>query len=507
MTHRISDKLLSQLSDFVATRIGLHFPKERWRDLARGIYSATQEFDFRDAESCARWLLATPLTKSQIETLARHLAVGETYFFREAKALEALAEHILPDLIRSRRGAEQLLRIWSAGCSTGEEAYSIAILLDKLLVHVKSWQVTVLGTDINPHALQKASAGIYSEWSFRGTPSWVKERYFARNKEGGYEILPHIKRMVKFSYLNLAEDTYPSLLNNTNAMDIIFCRNVLMYFTREQKQQVINKFFLSLVAGGWLVVSPSELSSHLFSRFKPINFPGSILYQKERAMPQVITGFPGQPGDAPVILAQPFFELIPETQLEGAHSRESEGTISIEADERQETQALAKARYTEALAFYEQWHYGEAVEILQGLVSSEPDNTTAHNLLARSYANQGRLTEALAWSEKAMALDKTNAAGHYLRGTILQELNQTEEAIRSLKRALYLDQRFVLAYFALGNLTRQQGKLKESEKHFVNALALLRTHNQEDILPESEGMTAGRLVEIIRQMNTSEAAA
>lgn len=507
MTGFISETLLSPLSDFVAARMGLHFPKERWHDLTRGIHSAAQEFDFKDAESCAHWLLSSPLTKGQIETLALHLTIGETYFFREEKALEAITGRILPDLIRSRRDSEQHLRIWSAGCSTGEEAYSIAILLDKLFAHVKSWQLTILATDINPRALQKASAGVYGEWSFRGTPAWVKENYFERKKGDRYEILPRIKRMVKFSYLNLAEDAYPSLLSNTNAMDIILCRNVLMYFTRDQARKVVNKFFLAMDAGGWLVVNPSELSTELFSAFTSVNFPGAILYQKGNAEPHLKTVSSSRQDNELTILAQPFFGITAGTALEDAPSSELSRAISSEVDARRETQASAPNRYRGALALYEQGRYREAAEILQELVSSGQADIAAHSLLARAYANQGQLVEALEWCEKAIAIDKTDTRSHYLRAIILQELNQAEEATGALRRSLFLDQHFVLAHFALGNLTRQQGKHKESERHLANAVALLRTYSQEDILPESEGMTAGRLLEIIRQRMTSEAVA
>lgn len=491
MTERISNELLAQLSVFVAARMGLHFPQERWRDLARGIHSTAREFDFETDESCARWLLSAPIDKSQLETLARHLTIGETYFFREGKALEALTENILPCLIRARQEGEQRLRIWSAGCSTGEEAYSIAMLLDRLFAQIKSWQVTVIATDINPRVLQKASAGVYSEWSFRGTPAWVKENYFERRKGDRYEILPRIKQMVKFSYLNLAEDTYPSLLNNTNVLDVIFCRNVLMYFTREQAQKVVNNFSLSLVEGGWLIVSPSELSSELFSEFTPVNFPGAILYQKECAASRVRLAARDIENDAPALPAQAFVvESVAETERDVAHS--------------------PAATYDEALAFYQQGRYRETEEILHKLISIGQDDIAAHALLARTLANQGQHIEALQSCERAIAIDKTNPVIHYLRATILQEQDQIEEAARALRRSLFLNHTFVLAHFALGNLTRQQGRLRESKKHFENALALLGAYKPEDTLPESDGITAGRLAEILRQAMTgvtNEAAA
>lgn len=276
----LSDTLLSKLSEFVVSQMGLHFPKERWRDLERRIGSAARELGFTDAESCIQRLLSSSLTRNQIGILSSHLTVGETYFFRE-KSFEVFEECILPELIRSRRENDKRLRIWSAGCATGEEPYSIAILLTKMIPDLRDWNITILATDINPRFLEKASEGMYREWLFRVTPKWVKERYFKKGKDGRYEILPQIKRMVTFSYLNLVEDTYPSLLENTNAMDIIFCRNVLMYFAPDMEKKVIQNLYRSLVDGGWLIVSPIEISHILFSQFVTVNFPGVILYKKQ----------------------------------------------------------------------------------------------------------------------------------------------------------------------------------------------------------------------------------
>src|SRR5689334_21274969 len=125
MTHTLPDHLLAQCSELVAARFGLHFPKKRWHDLERGIACAARELGQPDTSSCARWLLSSPLTREQLGTLAVCLTIGETYFFREQQSFEALENHILPELLASRRKGEQRLRIWCAGCSSGEEPYSV----------------------------------------------------------------------------------------------------------------------------------------------------------------------------------------------------------------------------------------------------------------------------------------------------------------------------------------------------------------------------------------------
>ncbi|HEY9073089.1 MAG TPA: CheR family methyltransferase, partial [Desulfobaccales bacterium] len=239
MPHQIPDELLVRFSDFLAARMGLCFPPNRRQDLARGIKAAARDLGCDHAEQCIRQLMLAPLGREQIEILASHLSVGETYFFREQKSLAVLENHILPELIRHRRQQGQLhLRIWTAGCASGEEAYTLAILLSRLIADIRNWQIHILATDINPLALQKAALGLYGKWSFRNTPPEIIERYFVRRNRR-WEILPHLKDMVTFAYHNLVADPYPALANQTNAMDLILCRNVLMYFAAGQVRKVM----------------------------------------------------------------------------------------------------------------------------------------------------------------------------------------------------------------------------------------------------------------------------
>ena len=234
-----------------------------------------------DGNSCIEWLLSSLPTRSQIEILASHLTVGETYFFRDKRLFKTLEESILPELIQLRRNSGRHLRIWSAGCSSGEEPYSIAILLSKMIPDIGDWGITILATDINMRFLQKAADGVYRHWSFRDIQPGIKEGFFNQKQDGRFEVLSRIRQMVTFSYLNLVEDAYPSLVNNTNALDIIFCRNVLMYFVPELASKVAPNLHRSLVDGGFLIVSPTESSIPIFSQFTTVRAPGTILYKKE----------------------------------------------------------------------------------------------------------------------------------------------------------------------------------------------------------------------------------
>lgn len=210
MDRFISDGQWRQLAGWITSQTGLHLPQERMPDLKRRLLSAAREFHFDAIEPFVSWLLSTKLTQRQVEMLASHLTVGETYFFRETASLEALEKYILPDLIASRRSM-RYLRIWSAGCATGEEPYTIAIMLHRMIPDIRKWQITLLATDINPRFLEKAAQGIYREWSFRGDFQWLKDQYFKRTLDGRYRIAEKIRKMVTFNYLNLATDLYPSL--------------------------------------------------------------------------------------------------------------------------------------------------------------------------------------------------------------------------------------------------------------------------------------------------------
>ncbi len=507
MTVKISDQQLSHFSEFVTARFGLHFPRKRCRDLARIIVFVTDDFGFTDAAACIQWLITAQLTRSQLDILAGRLTIGETYFFREQKSFDLLEARILPELIGSRRGKEQRLRIWSAGCSTGEEAYSIAIMLQRMIADLPRWNVTILATDLNPGSLRKAVSGEYSDWSFRGLPRWVRERYFARNGEGRFEVAEPIRKMVTFAQLNLAEDQYPSLTNNTNAMDVIFCRNVLMYFAPHQMAKVVENMHHSLVPGGWLIVSPCETSHTLFPRFETVGFQDAIFYRKN-----------GQRKPAAV---PPPLETVGSAAVPLPMQETAPGTAPLQlivpplpqplpAPPAAQHPAIPQpSPYEEALALYRQGLYAEATMKLTGFlaqgeaVHGPPAAEKAVVLLARLFANQGDFAKALQWSEQAIAVHKLDPEVRYLQAIILQEQGEIEAAVAVLKKTLYLDQGFVLAHFALANLSLQRGRAKEAARHLENAAALLTAYGDDDILPGSEGMSARRLGEIIAATRTS----
>jgi chemotaxis protein methyltransferase CheR len=506
MIKRIHTALLAEFAEMMGIQIGLSFPKERWLDLIKGVQAASREFGFDDPEACIRWLMSTPLKKPQIETLASQFTVGETYFFREPKVFEALEKQILPEIVEARRDSDRRIRFWSAGCCTGEEAYSLAMLLSRMIKDIHHWDISILATDINPHFLQKASEGVYREWSFRGTPYWLKENFFTPTPDGNYEILPQIKKMVKFQYLNLVEDSYPSLFNDTHAMDVIFCRNVLMYFTQDHMVQAINRFYQSLMDKGWMVVGSSETSHVFFPQYMACNFPGAILYHKDPGAQRRFKDY--IPHDHPDFRGgdEPAFTSAMTAEFRAAHeklapARMRPKSVPIRMPEAETASSRAqppKTEYEEFCSLYEAGDYGAVITRTTEAMAQSAEDPKLMTLLAKAYANQGRLNDAIVWCEKAISTEKLNPVFYHLRAVILQEQGHLEDAIASLKRALYLDSNFVLAHFMLGNLSRQAGRMRESRKYFENAMTLLNDSGQDTVITESDGLTAGRLREMIR---------
>lgn len=226
-----------------------------------------------------------------LDLLVAEVTVGETHFFRIGPQIAALQRTVLPDLI-ARRSAGHRLGIWSAGCSTGEEAFTLAILLHETLPAREDWDVTLLATDISRRALDTARQAIYGAWSFRETPQAVRERYFAAIDKRWCLAEP-VRRMVHFAQLNLAADAFPSPGPHGPDLDLILCRNVTIYFSTEAAQRLYRRFAAALAPGGWLVLGPSDPVPDQLRALAPVYLPGAVLWRRSTdgvpSLPQLST--------------------------------------------------------------------------------------------------------------------------------------------------------------------------------------------------------------------------
>jgi chemotaxis protein methyltransferase CheR len=457
---RLSEEVWLQAQALVAQRLGLDLPEHRRADLERGLLGACHACSMPSPERYLAWLASLSDEHPAWGQCASYLTVGETYFFRDRAAFDALAQHVLPSLIAARRAEDTLrLRLWSAGCATGEEPYSLAILLDRLLPDRSEWAITILATDVNPRALDIAQRGRYREWSFRDTPRWIRDRWFHHRGAERIEVEARIRRMVTFAPLNLADDGYPSLVTNTTAMDVILCRNVLMYFTGEALPRTVARLRRALAIGGWLLVSPAEASVELFRPLAPVNFPGTIFYRNDPA--SGISPLPRAPAET---LPHAFTDLAL--------------TVYATSSDHASLPTPVKSRHEE---------HGEAGA-----------DVAADLQRARLLADQGNLDEARKLCEAALLTHRLDPEIHLLLAAISQEQGEIPSALEALRRAIYLAPELATPYFLLGSLLIRRGERKRGRRAMETAVSLLSAVPADAPLPGGDGLTAGRLLESAR---------
>lgn len=284
----LHDARVAALGRILEARMGWSLAGSTPSQLDHALRSMARHMGLADAGACLEWLVSGEWSGDKADCCARFMTVGETYFFREQRAFDLIVGRA-----RARgddpASAGTPLRVWSAGCCTGEEPYSAAMALLEAIPGLAPGAVSILATDISKRSLDAARTGSYRAWSFRGVPEHIRERYFSAHGDGRWRIRDKVRAMVHFAELNLALPAYPSPANGTAGIDVILCRNVLMYFTPAQRKLAVQRLRGCLADGGWLVVNASEASSELFEGFTATCHPDAIHYQKSApAAPQAV---------------------------------------------------------------------------------------------------------------------------------------------------------------------------------------------------------------------------
>ncbi len=444
---------LAEVAEKVEERLGLIHSEKREEDIARVAADMAGRKGLLPAD-ILRGLAALPPEEPFPEGFVSALTVGETYFFRERKVLEAFSGVALAEMAKGEKNG---LRVWSAGCSTGEEAYTVAMLLSDSALNLDAGGISILGSDIDPSALEKARRGIYSSWSFRGMSGDEIALYFEKEGRGRYSVREPFRRAVGFSRLNLASGPW-RLWEDGGAPDAIFCRNVLIYFSDAKKNKVIERFSDLLPEGGWLVVSACEAASWAFEGFVPVDFDGATLYKKSRRPSSFAVKKPDFADSLrPAREEQPAGGGVPNRIIPPTKNKPTEG-------QPEEPAALSRADR------------------------------------AKRLADEGRLNEALDELEKAMEQNGTEPVFFYLRSLIHQEMGNRREAAATLRSVLYLDPDFVMAHYALGAMALGEGRLAEAERNLRNAEEALARMPADCLPPEGDGQTAKDLLKTVREL-------
>jgi chemotaxis protein methyltransferase CheR len=500
---------LQRFQALLAEVSGLELPEARRADLQRAVSRALAATG-RDGPDALYRHLREPAGRQALDAFVSDLTIGETHFFRNRPQFEALERHILPELIERRR-ASRRLRVWSAACSTGEEPYSLAILLERLLPDRAAWDVRILATDINRAALERARRGRYSAWSCRDVPDDVADGFFVRNGPV-LEVAGRIREAVSFSYLNLAGDHWPSAGTATLELDLVLCRNVLIYFGDDLTRQIADRLHHALSAGGWLLVAPAELSQTVFANFTVVNLNGAVVYRKPPAQ------VPGTPDPHPPGLGAPVFSgrVDPHPLGFGAPEREGNpapgttapvvhsppgGTARAGSGTGGTAPAGSPAGGTDEVErAVGEWRAGRAAEALgrlEAVAEADPADGRAPLLAARFHLDRLEVDRAAWWAEVACQRAPLSAPAHYLRGLALQEAGQLEDALAALRRSVFLDPRSVLGQLALADLLARRGEPGRARGALRAAAALVADRDPAEPVDDHEGLTTGRVRDLV----------
>ncbi|TVM19362.1 hypothetical protein DPQ33_03100 [Oceanidesulfovibrio indonesiensis] len=522
MTSVLSSDALDTLAAMVLERWGLLFPEDRHKDLRRGVEAAATGLGL-PTRTFLEMLLREPAHPSRgklLSILVEKLTVGESYFFRETRSIHALDESLLPALIHA--GAQEgtrRLRLWSAGCATGEEPYTLSILLDRVLRRMgerrEAWDVEILATDINREFLRRARTGVYRPWSFRAAPPWLREQYFEQVGDNRWRVKDEVRDSVRFKIFNLcAGDAH---LERGHGMDIILCRNVLIYFSYEKMTCALKTLRRHLAKNGRLITSPTE-TAHVLETgvFKPCRELDMLAFCRSDAEP--VSKF-----QAPLPYAYP----KPDTPIEAsgadmAATQSPAGTAHVPAPPTQEPRISDHAVVAPSTAPPTVDEAGGVLEAAEAALAqgdlqraealakkyldgngSSPSGTQAARakaLVARALSSRGKLEDALAWAAGAVESESMNPEHRFHQGVILQELGRIDEAAASLEQALYLDPSLPMARFSLGLLARRKGNESAAQRHFMRLLAVLDQLDGDEPVPLSEGLSAARLRELVESL-------
>ena len=272
--HGLSEHELSEIRMLIEERTGIHFDASRERFFSTRVREHVHERGFSRGTELLR---AVRKTNVEYEALLEKLLTQETSFFRYPAVFEAFEKHVLPELhVKKFWRNPRTLRIWSAGCSTGEEPYSVAITVLDTLSFADAWEVEILATDVGRQALKTAGRGVYSGRSIASVDARQLATHF-NAVNGGHQVKPRLRKIVSFAQMNLASPVY------VGRMDLIFCMNVLIYFSEQRRQALVQRFYDALEPGGYLFLGHSESISKMPVKFQAIVLGDCIMYRKPTA--------------------------------------------------------------------------------------------------------------------------------------------------------------------------------------------------------------------------------
>lgn len=473
---------LRALYDLIHERTGLRVSDTQSSEVGQVVDSALASLQVQGVAQLLPVMARVPLHHPVWRDLIHVITIGETYFFRNQDQFGALRNDVLPALIEARRkNGQKQLRLWSAGCATGEEPYSLAILLRELLPDYDTWHVALIATDINLNSLERARQAIFRKWSFREeTPPHIRDRWFTPEGET-YRLDASIRSSVVFQPLNLVSDDYPSFASGTMNMDLIMCRNVTIYFEQATTRQVISRFLRALVPDGWLVVGHAEPLSSLYEGLTPRNFPHAVLYRKAAVE------------SAPLARAA----IVDAEVAEPLPARTSE--ISALTQDTRGDGAPGSKRHTRKRPADHPASPGSTERVSPPAAVPTANAASDAWLQAKQAADTGNWRDALVYLAQAEEEDKFQPQVYHLRGLIQRHIGDTDGALASLRQAIYCDTSFALAHYELGEIYETTSKRRQAARCWRLAQEAIAGLKPDDPVPFADDMTVRMLQDLLAQ--------
>ena len=486
---RMSLEEAEGFQEFLMESCGLWFEERRLGEMERAVAGRMIALGLGSFEEYYHFLTVHREGREELNRLVVSLTVGETHFYRTPDQFAALEQYILPRLIEARGRTTRRLSLLSAGCATGEEAYSLVMSFYRTAPAPESWDFKVRACDLNRDFLERAEAGVYSERKLRLVPVEEIRRYF--QAEGRrFRVGPPIRRPVEFLHFNLSEEDYSPLARG-EIFDLILCRNVLIYFRQEGIKRVVRRLHEILAEDGYLILGYSETLFRISEDFSSVHTPETFFYTKAPAekRPQVkdlphlhrplqrehlLEALDSKPfPPVPAVSPAPAPAAPVPAPLPGETGLWEEG-MKLFAEENFEA---ARGRFEEMLRHY-------------------PRSARAHLGLGLLLANQGAEEASREHCERARSFDDLLPELYFLLALLDEKSERLEAAVENYQRVLLLESEFAMARFNLANLYLRLDRPRDARREFGNALAILERDPANASLKFSGGLSREALIQI-----------
>jgi chemotaxis protein methyltransferase CheR len=527
----IDHESLTRFRSLVAERMGLEFPDDKLGDLAEVFRERLSATRLPSGEAYLRCLTAPATGLAEMREVAQHLTVNESYFFRNPNHFRALVDLVIPARLQvpERTGG---LRVLSAGCSSGEEAYTVAILLrEHPLAAARLAPMSILGVDVNAAVLEKARKGRYTEWSLRATPPAARARWFHSQ---GNELVLHesIRNMVTFELGNLAEAGTGFVAPRT--LDVIFCRNVFIYFSPEAIRATVERFTGALQPGGFLFLGDAESLRGISSEFELCHTHETFYYRLRAPRPRRPVGTLRVPGGLPSISpAEAAWESWSSLPLVTDRPAPAAGLTGGALPVQAPSDPIGQEEWMDAIGQASQrvatlsagavrsrslaspvqaggWDLApirqlmatdreaEALAAIAALPPAAEADAEVRLVRAMLLTNRGDLAGAERICRELLVVDEFNAGAHYLLAVSCEQRSALADALEHDRIATYLDPDFAMPRLHFGRLARRAGNVQRARQELTRALELIEWEDPSRLALFAGGFSRERLSQICR---------